>query len=64
MDKQKLTEIRDNVFQLYRERPVEMLIATAALCGGVAKLMTSVTDSRNAETWRREVRRRERNARF
>jgi hypothetical protein len=45
------------------ERPLETIatLSTAALA--VAKIVTSVNQSRNAKTWRREVRRREQSAR-
>ena len=57
--KQKLTAVKDNLVQLYTERPVEMLIATGIVVTSVAKLIGSTADARNAQSWSREVRRRE-----
>lgn len=61
--KQQVTNAKNRIVALYTERPVEMLIATAALLTGVAKVMNAVNESQNAVSWRREVNRRNRNSR-
>lgn len=62
--KKKLTDVKNRFLQLLDERPLETIatLSTAALA--VAKIVTSVNQSRNAKTWRQEVKRRERNQRM
>lgn len=57
--KTKLRNAKNTIVNLYKEHPAEMLVATAAVISAAAKLANTVTESRNAETWRREVKRRE-----
>lgn len=61
--KKKLNDVKIKFLQLLEERPLETIatISTAAIA--VAKVVTSVNQSRNAKTWRKEVRRREQNQR-
>ncbi len=61
--KKKLSDVKNRFLQLLDERPLETIatLSTAALA--VAKIVTSVNQSRNAKTWRREVQRREQSAR-
>ena len=60
--KQKLNDVKNKTVDLYREHPVEMLMATAAVVTATAKAAGAINDSANAATWRREVKRRERMA--
>lgn len=55
----KLRNVAKNIATQYRERPVEMLIATAAVITAGAKLTNAIIETQNAATWRREVKRRE-----
>jgi hypothetical protein len=57
--KKKLTDVKNRFLQLLDERPLETIatLSTAALAA--AKIVTSINQSRNARTWKREVRRRE-----
>jgi hypothetical protein len=61
--KKKLSDVKNRFLQLLDERPLETIatLSTAALAA--AKIVTSINQSRNAKTWRREVRRREQSAR-
>ena len=61
--KQQFTDAKNRIVSLYRERPIEMLMVTAAVFTGSAKLINSVNETANAVTWRREVTRRTRNDR-
>jgi phosphoribosylanthranilate isomerase len=62
--KQKLNDVKIKFLQLLEERPLETIatISTAAIA--VAKVVTSVNQSRNAKTWRKEVHRREQQQRM
>lgn len=62
-DKEKLTKTKNDILKLYKEKPLEMMVATAAAVGAVTKIIHTVTEAQNAQTWRREVRRRERKQR-
>lgn len=61
-DKKKFTNAKDRIVTLYSERPVEMLFATATVLGAAGKVVHSITEAQNAVTWRKEVKRRERNS--
>jgi hypothetical protein len=59
--KKKLVDVKNRFLQLLDERPLETIatLSTAALAA--AKIVSSINQSRNAKTWRKEVQRRERN---
>ena len=59
-DKEKVQKAKEDILKLYKEKPLEMMLATAAAVGAVTKIVHTVTEAQNAKTWRREVRRRER----
>ncbi len=59
-DKEKLEKAKQDILKLYKEKPLEMMLATAAAIGAVTKVVHTVTEAQNAKTWRREVKRRER----
>lgn len=61
-DKKKATETKNRIVAMYSERPVEMLLATAAVIGAAGKVIHSINEAQNAATWRKEVKRRERNS--
>lgn len=61
-DKDKYKGIALGVVDAVREKPVECLMATGVAIGIVAKAVSSITEAQNAATWRREVKRRERNS--
>lgn len=61
--KTKYEEAKAKAIQLFQERPLETIATVSAAALAVAKILNSVTEARNAKTWKREVERRERNQR-
>jgi hypothetical protein len=59
--KQKFEKAKAKAIQLFEERPLETVATISAAALAVAKLVGSITEARNAKTWKREVERRERN---
>ena len=59
--KKKFENIKAKAIQLFEERPLETIATISAAALATAKLIGSVTEARNAKTWKREVERRERN---
>ena len=57
--KRKYREARDKIYYTITTYPVESVIVGIAAMTAAAKLNNSITQSRNAATWRREVKRRE-----
>jgi len=57
--KKKFNAAKARLVQLMQERPLETLAAISAAALASAKLIHSVSEARNASSWRREVRRRE-----
>lgn len=60
-DKDKYKGIALGVADAVREKPIETLFAVATVIGIAAKTVSTVTEAQNAATWKREVKRRERN---
>lgn len=58
--KQKVTDAKNRIIDLFSEKPLEMIVATGALLTGVAKVAHTVVEAQNAVSWRREVNRRTR----
>jgi hypothetical protein len=52
---------KTRLVQLMEEKPLETLAVISATALATAKLISSITEARNSSTWKREVRRRERN---
>lgn len=59
--KKKYEDLKAKAIQLFEERPLETIATVSAAALAVAKLVGSITEARNAKTWKREVERRERN---
>lgn len=57
--KRKYREASDKIYHTITTYPVESVIVGIAAMTAAAKLNNSITQARNAATWRREVRRRE-----
>jgi hypothetical protein len=57
--KKKFNDLKTRFLQLLDERPLETIAAVSAVALAAAKILGAVNDSRNAATWKREVRRRE-----
>lgn len=58
--KKKYNDAKDRFLQLLQERPLETVAVISGAALAAAKLISSVTEARNAKTWKREVQRRER----
>lgn len=58
--KTKFNVVTTRAVQLLEERPLETIAVISAAALAAAKLISAVTEARNSETWKREVRRRER----
>lgn len=61
IDKQKYEAAKARAVQLMSEHPLETIATISAAAIATAKVISSVTEARNSATWKREVRRRERN---
>lgn len=59
--KKQVVAAKNRIIALYSEKPIEMMLATGALLTGVAKVVSTINESQNAVSWRREVNRRNRN---
>jgi len=59
--KKKYEEVKTKFVQLLQERPLETIATVSAAALATAKIITAVTEARNAATWKREVKRREQN---
>jgi hypothetical protein len=59
--KKKFEDLKAKAIQLFEERPLETIATISAAALAIAKVMNSVTEARNAKTWKREVERREQN---
>lgn len=59
--KKKYEDLKAKAIQLFEERPLETIAAISAAALAAAKMINSVTEARNAKTWKREVQRREQN---
>lgn len=57
--KKKFEDAKVRFIQLMQDRPLETVAAISAAALAAAKLLSSVTEARNAAVWKREVRRRE-----
>jgi hypothetical protein len=57
--KKKLNDVKIKFLQLLEERPLETIATLSTAAIAVAKVVTSVNQTRNARTWKKEVRRRE-----
>jgi precorrin-6B methylase 1 len=57
--KNKFNDLKTRFIQLLDERPLETIAAISAVALAAAKMIGAVNDSRNASSWKREVRRRE-----
>ena len=57
--KKKFEDAKARLIQLMQDRPLETIAAISTAALAAAKILSSVTEARNAKTWKREVRRRE-----
>lgn len=62
--KKKFEDLKAKASQLMQEHPLETLAVASVAVTAVAKLISSVTEARNASVWKREVNRRERNQNY
>lgn len=57
--KKKYEDLKARAIKTFEEHPLETIAVASMAAAATAKLIKSISEARNASTWRREVRRRE-----
>lgn len=57
--KKKFNEVKESAFQTLKERPLETLAVISAAAVATAKVVKTISEVQNSNTWKREVKRRE-----
>lgn len=58
MFKTKIESAKTTFVSTFQERPLETTAAIVAVLGITAKIIDTATQAQNAQTWRKEVKRR------
>lgn len=62
--KKTYEDVKARALQTFQDHPLETIAVIAMAATATAKLISSITEARNSKTWKREVSRRERQARY